>query len=113
MSFSLEQDYKQIFERYYRPVCCFFVNRGIPTDKSRDLTQETMLRVYQGLRSYGTDGNFDGWLFQIAANVWRNELRRRGLAAGGAAPGHHRGGRGSGPIASSAEESTNPPTKRG
>jgi RNA polymerase sigma-70 factor (ECF subfamily) len=42
-----------------------------------DLAQESFLRAYRRLRSFRGDGTFSAWLFGIAYNQFRNELRRR------------------------------------
>jgi RNA polymerase sigma-70 factor (ECF subfamily) len=42
-----------------------------------DLTQETFLRAYRGIAKLRGDSDFGFWLFHIAHNIWRNELRTR------------------------------------
>jgi RNA polymerase sigma-70 factor (ECF subfamily) len=42
-----------------------------------DLTQETFLRVYKGLRGYRGDAPFGAWLYRIAGNVLRRHAARR------------------------------------
>ena len=76
--------FQRVFQRYYQPVYSFFRRRGFAEDDSRDLTQETFLRVLTslgGLRSADSEGT---WVLRVAANVWKNELRRRsaGMRAG-------------------------------
>ncbi|MBM4017619.1 MAG: sigma-70 family RNA polymerase sigma factor [Planctomycetes bacterium] len=46
-------------------------------DVAEDLTQETMLRAYRGLRSYRPEGKFRAWLFRIAVNLARDWIRRQ------------------------------------
>ena len=69
---------RELVERYYRPVCLFFMRRGLPTEDSEDLAQETFLRVFQRIGSLRDPPSARPWLFAIAANVLRNELRTRG-----------------------------------
>ena len=43
---------------------------------AEELVQETFLRVYRSRERYAPDARFSTWLFTIAANAARNELRR-------------------------------------
>jgi RNA polymerase sigma-70 factor (ECF subfamily) len=70
-----EEIFQRIFRAYYRPVHSFFAKRGFPPDECQDLTQETFLKVYRGLPSFRRQARFETWLFQIAANLYRNTLR--------------------------------------
>lgn len=49
---------------------------GNPEDAS-DMAQEAFVRVYTKLGDFRGDSSFVTWLFQITANVCRDELRRR------------------------------------
>jgi RNA polymerase sigma-70 factor (ECF subfamily) len=44
---------------------------------SDDLTQEVFVRVYSHRRNYRRGAKFSTWLFTIAANLAKNEIRRR------------------------------------
>jgi RNA polymerase sigma-70 factor (ECF subfamily) len=70
-----EEIFQRIFRTYYRPVHSFFAKRGFPPDECQDLMQETFLKVYRGLPSFRRQARFETWLFQIAANLYRNTLR--------------------------------------
>ena len=71
------EELKALFDRYYPSVFHFFQNRGVPREDARDLTQETFLRVYRGIGRFRRDASFQTWLFQIATNLWCNDVRRR------------------------------------
>ena len=47
-------------------------------DRSRaeDMAQEAFLRVYRGLKNWRRDAAFSTWIFAIAMNTYRSELRR-------------------------------------
>lgn len=45
---------------------------------AEDLTQETFLRAWRGRRRLRDPDATAGWLFQIAVNLWRDEIRRSG-----------------------------------
>jgi RNA polymerase sigma-70 factor (ECF subfamily) len=70
-----EEVFRQIFRTYYRPVHSFFAKRGFPADECQDLVQETFLKVHRGLAAFRCEARFETWLFQIAANLYRNTLR--------------------------------------
>lgn len=70
-------EFQRLFERFYRPVARFFVNRGFDLEDSRDMAQETFASIYNGLDGFRQESSEETWLFKIAANTWRNALRKR------------------------------------
>lgn len=72
-----EQQFHQIFRRHYRSVTYFFAHRGFDAEECRDLTQETFFRVYRGMESFRGEAGVKTWLFTIAGNIYRNEIRDR------------------------------------
>ncbi len=70
-------DFETLFHDFYRPVLAFFRRRGLPPQEAEELAQETFLRAYRGQGSFRGDADPASWVFVIAANVFRNELRRR------------------------------------
>jgi RNA polymerase sigma-70 factor, ECF subfamily len=47
-----------------------------PGEDVRDLSQETLLKAYRGLRTFKKEARFSSWLYQIAVNVCRDRMRR-------------------------------------
>jgi RNA polymerase sigma-70 factor (ECF subfamily) len=70
-----EEIFRQLFQAYFRQVHAFFSRRGFPADMCQDLAQETFLKVHKGLPAFRREARFETWLFQIAANLYRNTLR--------------------------------------
>lgn len=68
---------EELFQRYYRPVVAFFQRRGFSFEESRDLAQETFLRVFKNMDSFRGESAVETWLFQIAGNLYKNTLRSR------------------------------------
>ena len=66
---------EELFNRYHRPVVSFFLKRGFSSEESRDLAQDTFLRVFNKWDSFRGDSSAETWLFQIAANLYKNKLR--------------------------------------
>jgi RNA polymerase sigma-70 factor, ECF subfamily len=68
-------------DRLYRPrIFKFFRRRGLPHEEARDLTQDSLMRVFKGIDDYRFDASFDTWLFHIVKNVWRNDHRAKTTA---------------------------------
>ncbi len=72
-----EHKFEQLFERFVHPVNNFFSQRGFSREDCQDLTQETFVGACKGMERFRNESSEGTWLFTIAANVWRNELRRR------------------------------------
>ena len=72
-----DQEFESLFERYSQPVNSFFARRGFSPEESSELTQETFIGVYRGMDRFRRESKVETWLFTIAANIWRNELRSR------------------------------------
>ena len=64
-----EGSFRVLVETYDPVVKAFFARRLKSADECLDLTQETFLRVYKGLKGYRGDAPFGAWLFRIAWNV--------------------------------------------
>jgi RNA polymerase sigma-70 factor (ECF subfamily) len=72
---------RQDWERFvdlYGPLLELWARRLLPPDEAADLTQDVLLRVIQGLRSFTGEGDrsFLAWLRAVTLNRWR-DLRRR------------------------------------
>lgn len=55
-----------------------YVNRIVNDfQKAEEITQETFLQVYRHLDTYRPQGKTSSWIFKIATNLSKNELRNR------------------------------------
>jgi len=55
-----------------------YVNRVVNDfQKAEEITQETFLQVYRHLDTYRPQGKTSSWVFKIATNLSKNELRNR------------------------------------
>lgn len=72
-----ESSFRDLFERFYPAVLSFFARRGLCREDCRDLTQDTFFSVYRGLEGFKGQSRFETWLFQVAANLYSNMIRRQ------------------------------------
>ncbi|WP_145363601.1 RNA polymerase sigma factor [Stratiformator vulcanicus] len=69
--------FAQLVERYQSPLIGFFFKNTRDRQLAEDLSQETLLRVYNQSWDYLPQGRFRGWLFRIARNLLIDTVRRR------------------------------------
>ncbi len=74
-----EEAFSLLFERYASPVFNFIYRMVGGRDTAEELTQETFLRAFRQLRSLKLqeETKLSTWLFAIAKNVAREQLRTR------------------------------------
>jgi RNA polymerase sigma-70 factor (ECF subfamily) len=66
-----------LMERHAAPVFHFLCRMLGSEDDANDLAQESFVRVYRSRNSFKPDAKFSTWLFTIAANLARNQMRWR------------------------------------
>jgi RNA polymerase sigma-70 factor (ECF subfamily) len=66
-----------LMERHATAVFHFLCRMLGNEDDANDLAQETFIRVYRSRESYKPQHRFSTWLFTIAANLARSQLRWR------------------------------------
>jgi len=71
-----ETCFVELMQRYMDPICSFAFRFVGNYDDAVDITQETFVRVYRFSHTYNSDVRFTTWLYTIAANLCRSELRR-------------------------------------
>jgi RNA polymerase sigma-70 factor, ECF subfamily len=85
---EVEESFRHLYTRYYARVIRLFQRRGLSMEESRDLAQETFLRLFRSIESFRSGEGFDPWLFGIANNVYRNVVRQKTLPKRAAAEVH-------------------------
>jgi RNA polymerase sigma-70 factor (ECF subfamily) len=69
--------FPELVERY-RPRLLNFVGRMIgDRERAEDLVQEAFIRVYRHLHRFDSTKKFSTWIYTIASNLAKNELRNR------------------------------------
>jgi RNA polymerase sigma-70 factor (ECF subfamily) len=67
----------RLVERHAAVVARFLYSAGADRSDLDDLVQETFIRAFRRIESWRGESPFRSWLFAIAANLHRDELRRR------------------------------------
>ncbi|MCC7494520.1 MAG: sigma-70 family RNA polymerase sigma factor [Fimbriimonadaceae bacterium] len=66
-----------LVERYHGPLSQFLERLLGDAETAREVTQETFLRMMGAVARYQPRAKFSTWLYTIATNLARDELRRR------------------------------------
>lgn len=69
--------YGHIVNRYKARLYNFVFRFVADRETAEDIVQETFLRAFRKRRDYRAIANFSTWLFTIAGNLAKSELRRR------------------------------------
>ncbi len=72
-----EGAFRQLVERWERPVHSFVARMLNSDEEAMDLCQEAFLRAFREAPRYRASGRFRSWFFRIAGNLARTRLRRR------------------------------------
>jgi RNA polymerase sigma-70 factor, ECF subfamily len=66
-----EKSFELLFRRFRPRIERFLAPRVFSPEERLDLTQAIFLRIYRGLEGYRAEGSLEGWVLQIALNVYR------------------------------------------
>jgi RNA polymerase sigma-70 factor, ECF subfamily len=69
--------FDELVERHQRSLWGFFFRSTRDSQLAEDLTQETLLKVYNQFWDYLPSGRFRGWMFRIARNLLIDDVRRK------------------------------------
>ena len=65
-----------IVERWQGPLVNLAYRFCRDRERAEDMAQEAFIRAYRGLGSWRRDAAFSTWLFALATNVYRDEMRK-------------------------------------
>ena len=74
---NVESNFHWLFNRHHAQILRFFRRKGFDPEACRDLTQDTFVSVYKGLKDLRQEEQFESWLFAIAHNVWCSLIESR------------------------------------
>jgi RNA polymerase sigma-70 factor (ECF subfamily) len=66
----------RLFDEFRAPLRRYLLCAGVAPADADDALQETFLRLYRHLEKRGSPQNLSAWLFQVARNYLRDEVRR-------------------------------------
>ncbi|RKY69183.1 MAG: RNA polymerase subunit sigma-24 [Candidatus Latescibacterota bacterium] len=69
--------FNKIVSRYQARLLNFVYRFTGDRETARDIVQETFLRIYRKRKEYRSTANFSTWIFTIAGNLAKSELRHR------------------------------------
>jgi len=72
-----ERAFQELVERYQTRLLNFIYRTIGDRDRAEDLVQETFIRVYRHLHRFDRSKKFSTWVYTIASNLAKNELRNR------------------------------------
>lgn len=65
-----------VVERWQGPLVNLAYRFCRDRERAEDMAQEAFIRAYKGLGSWRRDAAFSTWLFALATNVYRDEIRK-------------------------------------
>jgi RNA polymerase sigma-70 factor (ECF subfamily) len=68
--------FAQIVERWQGPLINLAWRYCRDRGRAEEMAQEAFVRAWRGLRQWRREASFSTWLFSLAANVYRSELKR-------------------------------------
>jgi RNA polymerase sigma-70 factor (ECF subfamily) len=68
--------FEGIVRRWQKPLINMAYRFCNDRSRAEEMAQEAFLRAYRGLRSWRRDAAFSTWLFALASNLYRSELKR-------------------------------------
>jgi RNA polymerase sigma-70 factor (ECF subfamily) len=69
--------FTELAERYQSRLLNFVYRTTGDRERAEDLVQETFIRVYRHLHRFDQSKKFSTWVYTIASNLAKNELRNR------------------------------------
>jgi RNA polymerase sigma-70 factor (ECF subfamily) len=69
--------FQHLYDRYRDRLVHFIIRKTGDADRAQDLVQEAFIRVTRHLHRFDTTKKFSTWVYTIASNLSKNELRNR------------------------------------
>ncbi|MCP4442670.1 MAG: RNA polymerase sigma factor [Aureispira sp.] len=70
-----EKAFSSLYKRYFLSLAKYIGWLTNDRSKGKDIAQNIFLKIYQSPTLFDTSRRFKTWLFVIAKNQWKNELR--------------------------------------
>lgn len=76
-----EAAFAELYRRYDKQLLNYIYRMTGDRERAEDLVQETFVRVYRHLGRFDASRRFSSWVYAIAGNLAKNELRNRARRA--------------------------------
>ncbi len=73
-----ERAFNELMRRYNGRIINYVYRIVGDRDRAEDLLQDTFVRVYRNIDRFDVERKFSTWLYTIATNLAKNELRNKG-----------------------------------
>src|SRR3989338_2987204 len=74
---TVVRGFEILVKRYKNAIVSFLFRYVGDYRTAEDLAQETFLRVFRKVRDYNNTAKFSTWMYTIAANLAKDEFKRR------------------------------------
>ena len=74
-----EKAYRELLDRYQRPVFSLIYRMVRDRERAEDLAQETFVKVFNHIGSFNPKYKFSSWIFKIASNLTIDAIRKKDL----------------------------------
>ncbi|MGA2349525.1 MAG: RNA polymerase sigma factor [Terracidiphilus sp.] len=71
-----QRAFEGIVRRWQKPIVNMAWRYCRDRGRAEEMAQEAFIRAWRGLSQWRREGSFSTWLFALAANVYRSELKR-------------------------------------
>lgn len=71
--------FSYLYKRHFPPLCKYIGWISGDLEKGKDIAQSIFIKIYQNPASFDSSRKFNVWLFSIAKNQWKNELRNEAI----------------------------------
>lgn len=74
-----EKAYRELLDRYQRPVFSLIYRMVRDREQAEDLAQETFVKVFNHIDRFDPKYKFSSWIFKIASNLTIDAIRKKEL----------------------------------
>lgn len=71
--------YELLYKRYFEEVCKYITWLNQDREAAKDITQKIFIKIMDKPTLFDWNKSFKIWLFSIAKNAWKNEVRAKSI----------------------------------
>ena len=68
--------YAELYKRYFHAIRNYLGWLSINQERGKDIAQNTFYNIYRNPQAFDTSKKFKLWLYTVAKNMWKNDLRQ-------------------------------------